>query len=215
MPVWGRGCPWLSILLIVGVFSGGPGLGQVLVASSEPAELLWTGGYRLSWQDFLGDPPPASLRGTEAARIWVGIRYFASWELSFDPVRGRWTARLLDCTTQAFMDRTRSWALPDQRLPEVLRHEQGHFDLLEVFRRLLEQELMLWIGKPVSATTREEAERKLTRLLEEVYLRVWEAHEACQAQYDQETEHGGNQAQQDLWSRRIALWLEGPLPTLP
>lgn len=215
MLTWGEGCSWFFLLLILGVLSGGPGLGQVLAASSEPAELLWTEGYRLTWEDFRGDPPPASLRGTEAAKIWIGLRYSATWELFFDPVRGQWTARLLGCATQAFMDRTRSWVLPDQRHPEVLRHEQGHFDLLEVFRRLLEKELRAWIGKPVSAATREEAERALTRRLEEVYLGVWEAHEAHQAQYDQETEHGRNQGQQDQWSRRIFLWLEESETTRP
>ncbi len=200
------------VLLGLGALTLGPGVAQTPPAVSESPELLWRADRPLGWEDFWGSPPPTSLRETESAKIWIGLTYFVTWEISFDPVRREWVARLVRFSTQAYMDRARSWALPDHRQPELLRHEQGHFDILEVFRRWLEKDFQRWLGKPVGGATREDAERELGRRLEEVYLRIWAAHEACQAQYDEETRHGQDLGQQDAWARRIALWLgESPL----
>lgn len=181
----------------------------------ESPELFWSEARPLSWQDFWGEPPPASLLGGEAARIWLELKYSASWEISFDAVHRQWIAQLSHISAQAIMDRQRSWALPDRRSPDLLRHEQGHFDLLEIFRRRLERELFSLLGRKATASTREGAEQRLTAVLEEVYKRVWQAHEACQTQYDQETRNGQDRLKQEQWNNLIAQWLRDSARALP
>ncbi|MCS7239975.1 MAG: hypothetical protein NZ651_01840 [Candidatus Bipolaricaulota bacterium] len=187
---------------------------QSIPYSQEPSELLWHEGQPLSWADFQGEPPSASLPN-EAAKIWLGLKYSASWAVSFDFSRRQWIARLSNISTQAFVDRRRSWVLPNRRTPDLLRHEQGHFDLLEVFRRRLETEFSRLIGRTVAGSTPQEAEQQLALLLEEVYKRVWQAHEVCQAQYDQETRNGQDLLRQKQWENLIGQWLRELTRVLP
>lgn len=181
----------------------------------EPPELFWSEARPVSWQDFWGEAPPASLLGNEAARIWLELKYSAAWEISFDAAHRQWIAQLSHISTQAFMDRQRSWAVPERRTPDLLRHEQGHFDLLEIFRRRLDREFLSLLERKVGAPSREGAEQRLIAVLEEIYKRVWQAHEACQTQYDQETRNGQDRLKQEQWNNLIAQWLRDPARALP
>lgn len=181
----------------------------------EPAVLVWSQERPLQWEDFWGHPPEE--RGKkEAANIALVLEYAAAWEVFYDGIMKNWGARLTQFTSRAYMDRSRSWVLPHHRTPALLQHEQGHFDLLEVFRRVLEKELRGLVGVFVRGETKEAAEQRLKELLARVYARVWQAHACWQARYDRDTDHGRDEVRQREWERRIARWLQDPaaLPSL-
>lgn len=108
------------------------------------------------------------------------------------------------------MDRAKSWVLPQAKTQETLNHEQRHFDLNEVYRRLLELSLRKFLGIEVSGATREEAEGKLKTMLNAVFERVIARCQEIQNRYDRETDHGRNLQKQREWDRWISEWLSDP-----
>jgi hypothetical protein len=111
-------------------------------------------------------------------------------------------------TTNGFVyTRTRfythsSWIDHSVRTPnELLQHEQGEFDLCELYRRKLDTVIFSSAGNFYRRALRERAYRQIYA----EYLRMRE-------QYDTATLNGLDDAQQDLWNKRIAA---GDLPDVP
>ncbi len=79
-----------------------------------------------------------------------------------------------------------------------LLHEQGNFDLCELYRRQLEQSLRPY------ATKFFQHRNAGMNILREVYT----CYAAKRAQYEAETDHGMDEDRQSEWTRRIARQLE-------
>lgn len=77
--------------------------------------------------------------------------------------------------------------------PKVLQHEQTHFDLCEVYARKLLQAL-------------EAAHLAVTSLdrLNDIYHKIYDSYLIRQKQYDLETRHGVDFAEQERWNGVIA-----------
>ncbi len=175
----------------------------------EPAELPWNADRPITWDDFQGDPPEDP--GEEAAQIFMELGYSFECSLTFDRGTGKWKAHLTKVTTTNTMDRSKSWVVPDQKTPELLNHEQKHFDLNEVYRRLLDAELQKLVCKlEATGNTKEEAEEKLGRMLNEVFDKFNKKCGEVQEQYDKETDHGRNAEKQREWDKKISDWLSDP-----
>lgn len=181
-------------------------LGEVEV---EEAELLWDPTRPLRWEDFRGEPPPGANR--EGAQIHLALSWTAEWEVRFDRERGLWVARLVSIATFNAMDRAKSWALPQAKTAGVLNHEQKHFDLNEVYRRLLDLSLRKFLGMEVTGTSQGEAEGKLKALLNAAFERITGKCQEIQNRYDRETDYGRNLQKQREWDRMISEWLLNPL----
>jgi len=181
-------------------------LGEVEV---EEAELPWDPARPLRWEDFRGEPPPGANR--EGAQIHLALSWIGEWEVRFDRSRGLWVARLVSVATFNTMDRTKSWVLPHAKTAEVLNHEQRHFDLHEVYRRLLDLSLRRLIGVEWTGTTREEAEEKLRAHLDAIFQGISRKCQEVQDRYDRETDYGRNLEKQRKWDRMISEWLLDPL----
>jgi len=174
----------------------------------EEAEISWDPARPLRWEDFRGEPPPGS--HSEGAQIHLSLSWSGEWEVRFDRGRGVWVAKLVSIATANTMDRAKSWVLPQAKTQETLNHEQRHFDLNEVYRRLLELSLRKFLGIEVSGATREEAEGKLKTMLNAVFERVIARCQEIQSRYDRETDHGRNLQKQREWDRWISEWLSDP-----
>ena len=88
-------------------------------AQSGPV-LNWTQHPTLTWTDFKGQPPKSV--SYPSAVSDTGFRYQLACRNG-----------LLDIDAAAFFSPGGSWARPDGRTPELLRHEQGHFDMAELY----------------------------------------------------------------------------------
>lgn len=183
-------------------------LGDVQLMS---AELPWNADRPLTWDDFQGLPPAGAEKSAEAAQIVMRLGYSFKAQTWFDTKTGKWKAHLIEVTTTNAMDRTRSWVVPERKTDALLNHEQKHFDLNEVYRRLLQAALENFLGRlETVGDTEEEAMAKLEEKLKEMFERVKRKCEEVQNQYDQETEHGRNAEKQREWDKKIAEWLFDP-----
>lgn len=171
---------------------------QLSAPAQQPGNFLrWEEGKPLRWHHFKGRPEAEDK--VHAAVTFAGI------DLKADRINllGEITFR-----AHAVFDQQQSWSFPERQTPEILQHEQLHFDIAEVYARKLERKLnALRIRKGQKAAAKE---------LQQRYTR---AQLACQARYDAETVHGLNRQQQQAWRALIrqelnnpSSWLELRLP---
>lgn len=148
--------------------------------------ISWSADRKLHWNDFLSEPK----RNTDAVALTntaLGITY-------------RMTNGELDYEITCNFSKTKSWGL--LKTPYILAHEQGHFDVTEIFARKLHEELLNY--KFNRRTYRQD--------VNVIYDRVVKAKEAFQKAYDGQTDHSRNKAQQKEWEERIAIILEETAP---
>ncbi len=175
----------------------------------EEAELPWSANRPLTWDDFKGHPPEGAEEGDEAAKIAMGLGY--SFKVRTWKEGGKWKAHLTEVTTTNTMKRSESWVVPGEKTPALLNHEQKHFDLNEVYRRLLDAALQkLVCNLEATGDTEEEAKANLEKKLDEALAPFRKKCEEVQEQYDRETDHGRNAEKQAEWDKRIAGWLADP-----
>lgn len=103
-------------------------------------------------------------------------------------------------TVQALFDPTQSWfRQPLKVSATLLQHEQTHFDLTEVYARLLRQKLVVFQAK----VNCEKLQPGFNNLTKTVYA-AWAKE---QNRYDAETAHGVNAARQAFWEKEVQLRL--------
>ena len=82
----------------------------------------------------------------------------------------------------------------DARVQSILDHEQGHFDLCEIYTRKLKYRVSNFdLGTP-----------GVKQVLMDIYSEVSREYETRQQAYEVETNHGTNIAQQKRWQEMIA-----------
>ena len=162
-----------------------------------------TGRYQLDWGDFRGTPPKSP--GDAVAQIVYELSFRYACEAF--PTAGGFVAFLTELEVRLWVRRDLSWVYPWARTPGVLRHEQGHLDIAEVYRRLLLETLR---GLRVGGRTPGEAISLLGERAREVFREVKERMDRTQSLYDSATAHGKDPSAQREWERKIALWLQDP-----
>jgi len=168
--------------------------------------LYWDLTRPISWADFWAPPPPDTARQGVAA-IAMSLQYSVQYSAARDPATGAWRARASSLVVTNAMERDRSWVVPAHATAAVLNHEQRHFDLNEVYRRILESALAIVVG---SGFTPQAAEAQFMAKVEAVFQRVTDLNSEMQARYDRETNHGRDAGQQAEWDKKIAAWLLDP-----
>ncbi len=137
----------------------------------------------LTWDDFRGTPPPAS---RYAAQIMPGVAY----EGKTDQAKGQINIRL---NLRVFMLKSQSWVKPVGHNDYALNHEQRHFDLarlgMESFKKRLH---------PDSLSLND-----YNSNIQYQYIEMYRALSNRQQQYDQQTGHGTNPAEQTRWNALI------------
>ena len=143
-------------------------------------EFAWQSGHRLSWDDFRGPVPNG--RDIVAAETSCGIGFETNVITRGVPVQFR---------VYNTFSTSRSWVRADARTPEVLEHEQGHFDLCELYTRKLRQRF---------AATEGITANNLRMVTRAVWKEVHDAYRDRQDQYEDETDHGLNRDAQVTWT---------------
>jgi len=188
-------------------------LGDVCLSpeiGDEDDLLPWRPNRSLTWEDFKADPP-ADVEGRDEA-AFIKYRLIVEpteFRLTYDPNTKTWRATIDPASLKVknVMKRSESWVDPQRKNARLLSHEQGHFDINEVYRRLLERCLRELVAE---APTQEQAAAELRRLIERTYESVVQKAEQVQTDYDRETAHGQDQEKQEAWSRKIQEWLADP-----
>lgn len=139
--------------------------------------LSWSASRPLTWEDFMCEPK----RNTDAVALTstaLGIAYNASnGKLHYE----------ITCN----FSKIKSWGI--LKTSYILAHEQGHFDITEIYSRILHRELQGY--KFNRRTFRQD--------VNEIYDRVVKEKEAFQLMYDGQTDHSRNKKVQQEWLDKI------------
>jgi len=167
------------LLVLLSIFS-------VETSLSVTDDIRWEESRKLSFMDFKGDVP--------AITPWAAT---TSSQISFyyESVNGK----LTKVTVYASFNKEKSWM--KKKIPEVLTHEQVHFDITEVFARKFYHDVM----KKNSADKKE-----LNTLFQQANKECGEMQE----KYDDETDHGTIEDAQAKWIEKVTAMLrdEEPYP---
>lgn len=148
------------------------------LATAQEEELVhWADNRRLTWHDYRGKAD-RSIGAAASTATYLGIDYnFSSQGLTYS----------ITCS----FSKNRSWGL--HKTDYILSHEQGHFDIAEVFARKLNMKISTYrINK---STCQQD--------LKKIYEEVVKEKETMQNQYDGETNHSINKEKQAEWLKKI------------
>lgn len=144
--------------------------------------ILWRADYKLKWDDFQGKPDSGS--GYKA----ITVAELGSI-LSYD--NSSFKAKV----TCAF-EKKKSWRLGTGQ--NLLSHEQGHFDIAELFARKLRKALKEYIFNP--------------KTIEVDYYKIFSKIKIERAKmdalYDKETSLSRNKSRQLYWNKKIEAELK-------
>lgn len=153
-----------------------------LSAQRDESFIDWAGERRLDWNDFLATPA----KNTDAAALTathLGFSYsYSNSQITYEII----------CR----FDKTKSWGLV--KTDWILRHEQGHFDIAEIFARKLKKAIAEYTFN----------KKTFQKDLNVIYQKIVDEKEAFQHLYDTETNYSRNKQKQEEWLKKIAIILE-------
>jgi hypothetical protein len=137
----------------------------------------WSPVKRLTWDDYLARPASSS----EAAAITstaLGVEYHLK-------------NNTLSYTITCRFSKTHSWGR--HKTDYILQHEQGHFDITELFARKLAKELREYKFNP----------HKYQDDVGKIYKKLMDEKEEYQNKYDKDTDFSRNKDKQVEWLEKI------------
>ena len=173
----------LLMPLLLAALTGAAPLQTTKPAAAPP--IPWSATRRLTAADFLGRPNSALAASTTSdIKANVGCTDF-----------------VFNSSAQATFDPNTSWIRDPKHLTEaLLRHEQLHFDITEIYARKMRQKMAAF-KQTADCGKLQPAFNNMTK---PVYAE-WSREEA---RYDQQTNHGLNAAQQAAWEQQVQQKLE-------
>ena len=158
-------------------------LSHAVTGQSSDEELIhWSENRKLTWADYKGTAKTGSDVAASTA-TYLGIEY------SFN---NKGFGYKITCS----FSKNKSWGL--HKTEYILAHEQGHFDIAEIFARKLNKQM---------------AEYKFDKEnfkddLKNIYLKITADKENMQNTYDQETDHSILKEKQMQWLKKIEQLLK-------
>lgn len=150
----------------------------------QAQNINWSHDRILHWSDFKGPVDPNSnLTASTFCRIEYSYQYSGS-ELGVDVV--------------VYFGPGKSWKRVDKPSDALLKHEEAHFDIAELYGRMLRKEFSAYTLNPTTVDGD----------LKAIFDGVWKKYRAKQAKYDSETNHGGITEEQARWEELIAKQLK-------
>ena len=154
-----------------------------LFAQKNNEELIeWNANRRLTWADYKSKPNPESDAAASTTTTLIVEYNISSNHFGYK--------------IQSLFSKTRSWGL--HKTAYILSHEQGHFDIAEVFARKLHKKLSGYKFNP----------KTYKKDLKKIYDDVTDEKEETQNEYDEETRHSINKTRQAEWLKKIDEMLE-------
>jgi len=146
--------------------------------------IQWEEEVKLTWKDSKGKPMPTNHK-VAATNYEIGYKYWMeNNEFKFK-------------VTCEFV-KDLSWVAPIGKSDYILKHEQKHFDLAEVYARKLRK----------AFNEGDITIKNYKRQIKSIYNQIWEECQAAQAQYDDESHHSIDTRAQEKWDLLIDAQLE-------
>jgi Predicted secreted Zn-dependent protease len=154
-----------------------------LLPASDTAEYIdWGKERRLSWTDFEGAVDKTS-DAAASTSTFLGFNYH---------IHNNTFSYQIACK----FSKKKSWGLVKNNW--ILKHEQGHFDISEIFARRLYEAVENYQPK----------HRSLKKDLDKIYQQVMQEKEDFQIKYDTETDFSRNKEVQREWLDKIDSLLD-------
>ncbi len=140
--------------------------------------VLWRNNNKLSFSDFKCSPSAGSKFDAQ-----TNIRLKLNYKI------GKY---LKSFSVYCLFSKNESWI--KIKSPDLLEHEQGHFDIGEIYARKLRIELLKIQEHRVEVSY---------HILDSMYKKINNDLYERQTEYDEKTNHFLNTAQQEIWIRTI------------
>ena len=152
-------------------------------AQDKNEELVsWSSNKKLKWGDYKAAPDPSS-DAAASTTTYLSIEYNIRDNAFGFKIQSRFS-------------KTRSWGL--HKTDYILSHEQGHFDIAEIFARKLNMKMKAYRFD----------RRSYQKDLKKIYDDILEEKTEMQNDYDRETRHSINKEKQAEWLKKIDRLLE-------
>jgi hypothetical protein len=146
--------------------------------------IRWNEGDQLTWDDFTGKVIDTSKYDAECfAEIRYNYKFYSQHQFEFE--------------VYANFDKNSSWSRKEQQSNALLKHEQMHFNIAELFAGKLRNDFQNF---NYSANYSEQ--------IDELFSSRKLQYQAMQRQYDDETNHSLNKDKQKEWEDLISLELQ-------
>jgi Bacterial protein of unknown function (DUF922) len=172
---------FLSLHIILLCLFNLPAPAQTTAGTDEDL-IRWSAARRLSWADYKASPDPDS-DAAASTTTFLGIEY-------------KMDNNSFGYKITSTFSRSRSWGRHKDAY--ILSHEQGHFDIAEIFARILNKKMS---GYQFNRRTYQKD-------LKKIYDETTDAKEEMQDKYDYETKHSINRAKQAEWLKKIETLLK-------
>jgi len=144
-------------------------------------DFAWSDSRKLTWEDFRGAVNAQSDESAAATHCGIGFKT--------NIAEGNKPGIFVYNTFYV----NKSWVRPDAKISGILDHEQGHFDLCEIYTRKLRERMNSFnFNTP-----------DVKQALLSIYSEVNSEYERRQQAYEEETTHGTNIPQQKKWQASI------------
>ncbi|HTL10114.1 MAG TPA: DUF922 domain-containing protein [Chitinophagaceae bacterium] len=157
-------------ILIASLFS--------FTTQKDDNSIPWSAERRLTWRDFKSLPDENT---TNAALTSSKITF----KYSYDGNRG------FNYTIGCVFEKNSSWGRV--KTDYILAHEQGHFDIAEIYARKLNKMVKAYRFNPATA------QKELPAL----YQKIMDELAAAQNTYDKDTDFSRDKEEQAAWSEKI------------
>jgi len=154
----------------------------IINARQDDDLIKWSSDRKLRWSDYLAQPDTRS-GAAATTSTQIGFEYH---------IRNNNLTYTITCK----FSKAKSWGR--YKNDYILSHEQGHFDIAEIFTRKLVKSLREY---SFTASSYKNDLRK-------IYSDTMQDKEKLQQQYDNETDYSRNKPEQEVWLKKIKSMLE-------
>jgi GTP cyclohydrolase II len=154
--------------------------------------ISWSKDYLLNWSDFQAESNPAAFEDAHSI-----IKYRCTWIVNSDAVDNQIQFFIENIDLTAEFHSLLSWVRQPQATPQLLKHEQGHFDLAELLRSKIKKQIQSVFDEKKFPTRGQNPEQQKQFAREDSGLMIakevekWEKYLfEKQEEYDKQTNYG-------------------------
>ncbi|MBL4755033.1 MAG: DUF922 domain-containing protein [Flavobacteriales bacterium] len=157
-----------------------------IIAQPKEGMILWEQQRPITWSDFKAKPVRSS---PYHAQTQGSLNY------TFD---NKGPGQYIFKLNVKFV-KQKSWSKPKEQTDNLLKHEQGHFDIYELYGRIIMKRL-----KDAKVFN----EKNFSDKVAKIFRKGFEDLQKFQEKYDRETNHSKDKKKQEEWNEKIADLLE-------
>jgi len=154
--------------------------------SQGQEKMQWFANVPLTWDDFKGQPQSGSYVATTNSGI--------SFSYAIQKKNNQYSVTY---TIESFFYPYGSWYQKDKVTPQVLKHEQTHFDITELHARKFRKRM-----EAIST------ERNPKREIQNLFNTIEKERKEMQEKFDLETNHSINKEEEKAWENYVQKQLE-------